>query len=105
MSSQSGFPTSKKSLSSLVGYTSEQTSTKSQFVTIEPTGSDRVAQTVSQRALYSVSTANAVATSPNKRSITCTGLTAKKDDILRFTSRFSSFISSKCEYSHPGNRI
>lgn len=85
MSSASGFPTSKKSLSSIIGFTNDQTQTKAQFNTLQSSGSDRVSLDTVQRALYAVSTSKVV-DSATKRTVLCTGIAAKKDDVIRFTS-------------------
>lgn len=85
MSASSGFPTSKKSLSSIPGYTSDQAQTKAQFNSLQPSGSDHVSLDTVQRAAYEVSNTHAVLTT-EKRLITCTGVNAQKDDIIRFTS-------------------
>lgn len=85
MSSPKGYPTSKKSISLIPGYSPEQTNSQSQFTTIQDAGSDHVGMDIVQRAPYMVSNTNAIATA-FKRFITCTGLNAKKGDIIRFTS-------------------
>lgn len=80
-----GYPTSKKSLGSIQGYSSEQTTSQSQFITAQEAGSDHVALDMSQRALYQVSNGNIVA-SAFKRFLTCVGINALKGDVIRFTS-------------------
>lgn len=86
MSASSGFPTTKKSLSKIPGYSEDQTQSKSQFNTLQDTGSDKVAMDVTQRAPYSVSTGNVVGAGSSKRLILCPGINARKGDLIKFTS-------------------
>lgn len=85
MSASSGYPTSKKAIGSIAGYTAEETTTKSQFNTIQETGSDRVAIDVTQRVPFKVE--DKIVNYATKRLIATTvAHNARKGDLIKFTS-------------------
>jgi len=87
MTSPKGFPSSKKSMSGIPGYPSEQTTSIAQFNTLQDTGSDRVALDVTQRVAFKYQDDNTVAAGSTKRLIKTTlANTARKGDILKFVS-------------------
>ena len=86
MSAPSGFPTSKKSLSSIAGYTNDQTQVQAQFNTIQPTGSDRFATDVTQRVAYLLETATTAANCQKRLIKTAAPHNARKGDIIKFKS-------------------
>ena len=86
MAASSGFPTTKKSLGKIAGYPEDSTQVTAQFNTHQDTGSDKVAIDVTQRAPYTVSTGNLVEAGSTKRLIKCTGINARKGDLIKFTS-------------------
>jgi hypothetical protein len=82
-----GFPNQKKPTQTLTGYTSEQSHNKSDFVTVQPTSSDRFGLDSVQLGLFRIhptpKTATPVAAEP-KRIITSTAHGASKGDVVRF---------------------
>lgn len=94
MSSPKGWPTSKKSDSSIPGFTSDQTKTVAEFSTVQNTGSDRIALDTTQRVAFSVSIGNLIEAGTTKRIIKCTGINARKGDLIKFTSGALSAIDA-----------
>lgn len=87
MTSPKGFPSSKKSMSGIPGYSNEQTTSNAQFNTLQDTGSDRVALDVTQRVAFKYQDNNTVAPGSTKRLIKTTlANTARKGDIIKFVS-------------------
>lgn len=105
MAASSGYPTTKKSLSKIQGYSEDITQAQSQFNTLQDTGSDRVAIDVTQRAPYSVSIGNVVEAGSTKRLIKCTGINAKKGDLIKFTSGVMSSIDAPVLSAPDANTI
>lgn len=88
MTSPKGWPTTKKSGSSIPGFTNDQTQVPSEHATLQPSGSDKVALDITQRCAFLVTANNAVAAGSSKRIIVCVGIgaTARKGDLIKFTT-------------------
>ncbi len=105
MAASSGFPTTKKSLGKIAGYPEDSTQVTAQFNTHQYTGSDRVAIDVTQRAPYSVSIGNVVEAGSTKRLIKCTGINAKKGDLIKFTSGAMAIVDAPVLNAPDANTI
>ena len=105
MAASSGYPTTKKSLGRVQGYPEDSTQVQSQFNTHQDTGSDRVALDVTQRAPYTISIGNVVEAGSTKRLIKCTGINARKGDLIKFTSGAMAVIDAPVLNAPDANTI
>lgn len=85
MSGLSGFSTQKKVLGKIPGYTDEETQDKSNFATLQNLGSDMFGLDTVMRSCFQVSSGNTI-TSSTERILTHSVLSAKKGDLIHFTS-------------------
>lgn len=105
MAASSGYPTTKKSLGRVQGYPEDSTQVQSQFNTHQDAGSDHIALDVTQRAPYTVSIGNVVEAGSTKRLIKCTGINARKGDLIKFTSGAMAIIDAPVLNAPDANTI